>query len=77
MLHLPPPMNMPDLDLPDPSLPYDIFANGKRDGPVKSEKHVWTAGMSSEKRDGRERWLAGGRGRMGLRIVIVTGQLSP
>lgn len=38
------------------------------------DEHVWRAGMLPAERDAREAWISGGRGRKGLRIVIVTGE---
>lgn len=79
---LPPPVEPVPLVLPEPSLPYESdiktnapIASGYDSGPqgYKGE-WAWREGMSMEERDMREEWLAGGRGRSGLRIVIVTGK---
>lgn len=37
-------------------------------------EHPWECDMTEEKKLARTQWLAGGRGRKGLRIVIVTGK---
>ncbi|KLT45009.1 UDP-Glycosyltransferase/glycogen phosphorylase [Cutaneotrichosporon oleaginosum] len=39
--------------------------------------HAWHPGMSRDARDAREAWISGGRGRSGLRIVIVTENFLP
>lgn len=64
------------LELPEPSLPYDRSPNEVNHLGVKGTEGEWTwsADMSVEEKDQREGWLAGGRGRRGLRIVIVTGK---
>jgi hypothetical protein len=63
---LPPPLeSVPELEMPAPSLPLSL--NTQNEIP-------WRANMTREERDEREAWLAGARGRKGLRIVIVTGK---
>lgn len=74
---LPPPMEPVPLELPEPSLAYDCTpteVNRPYEKGTEGEWN-WTADMSVEERDQREKWLAGGRGRRGVRIVIVTGEL--
>lgn len=73
-LELPPPMpldSVPELDMPEPSLATESAADAE-----ENEKHRWRPGMSREEKDARESWIAGARGRSGLRIVIVTGELE-
>lgn len=73
-LELPPPMpldSVPELDMPEPSLATENAADAE-----ENEKHRWRPGMSREEKDARESWIAGARGRSGLRIVIVTGELE-
>lgn len=36
---------------------------------------LWKKGMSSKEREERLKWLAEGRGRQGMRIVIITGKI--
>ena len=73
---LPPPMEPVPLELPEPSLSYDGFSkeNERIDAKNTEGEWNWSADMTLEERDHREAWLAGGRGRRGLRIVIVTGE---
>jgi hypothetical protein len=40
----------------------------------EAAKYAWKEVMSREEKEARTRWLACGRGRKGLRIVIVTGE---
>jgi hypothetical protein len=72
---LPPPLEPVPLVLPDPSLPYSRPSSEYDVPPPKQVEQEWTYSrdMTSSERDSREEWLAGGRGRRGLRIVIVTG----
>ncbi|WWC86532.1 uncharacterized protein L201_001409 [Kwoniella dendrophila CBS 6074] len=42
-----------------------------------SSKYLWRKGMSESEKDSREAWLSSGRGRKGLRIVIVTENFLP
>lgn len=70
-LELPPPLDtVPELDMPEPSLPQPE----QEVDPEEQEKYAWRPGMSREEKDARESWIAGARGRRGLRIVIVTGE---
>ncbi|WVR06117.1 hypothetical protein IAU60_003147 [Kwoniella sp. DSM 27419] len=64
--------SIPELDLDAGAEPskYDTV-------PAVEEKCEWRKGMSEEEKDQREGWLAGGRGRKGLRIVIVTENFLP
>lgn len=62
---------VPELDLPESSLADDQPAP-----PEEQDKYRWRPGMSREEKDARESWIAGGRGRSGLRIVIVTGEFG-
>jgi hypothetical protein len=71
---LPPPLEPTPLALPEPSLSY---RPGNKE-PTVQQKEVeqewsYSRDMTPQERDKREEWLAGGRGRRGLRIVIVTG----
>jgi hypothetical protein len=65
---------MPDLDLGAASLPLQRDGSGPMD-PLKviNESFAWRRDMTEEERDAREAWISEGRGRTGLRIVIVTG----
>lgn len=38
---------------------------------------IWKANMSLEEKRARRQWLSGGRGRKGLRIMIVTENFLP
>lgn len=71
---LPPPLEPTPLALPEPSLSY---RPGNKESPMqqKEVEQEWSYSrdMTPQDRDKREEWLAGGRGRRGLRIVIVTG----
>ena len=71
---LPPPLEPTPLALPEPSLTY---RPGNKESPMqqKEVEQEWSYSrdMTPQDRDKREEWLAGGRGRRGLRIVIVTG----
>jgi hypothetical protein len=68
---LPPPLDtIPDLEIPDAALPPSASA-GVAEAP--EEALGWRPDMSPDERDAREAWISGGRGRSGLRIVIVTG----
>jgi len=42
---------------------------------LEAEQHVWSPELSPERKEARSEWLSKGRGRKGLRIVIVTGEL--
>ena len=74
---LPPPLEPTPLALPEPSLSY---RPGNKESPMqqKEVEQEWSYSrdMTPQDRDKREEWLAGGRGRRGLRIVIVTGTYS-
>ncbi|KAL7419253.1 hypothetical protein Q5752_006090 [Cryptotrichosporon argae] len=64
---------MPELAMPEPSLPLPgMSGHGGREA-----GWAWREGMSAEERQQRRAWLAGGRGRKGLRIVIVTENFLP
>jgi hypothetical protein len=69
---LPPPLEPTPLALPEPSLSY---RPGNKEPPIQQVEQEWSYSrdMTPQERDKREEWLAGGRGRRGLRIVIVTG----
>lgn len=71
---LPPPLEPTPLALPEPSLSY---RPGNKEPSVErkelEQEWSYSRDMSPQDRDKREEWLAGGRGRKGLRIVIVTG----
>ena len=71
---LPPALEPTPLALPEPSLSY---RPGNKEYPIqqKEVEQEWSYSrdMTPQDRDKREEWLAGGRGRRGLRIVIVTG----
>ena len=72
---LPPPLEPIPLALPEPSLAY--LPNSKEQSSSQKEvKEEWSYSrdMNPQERNEREEWLAGGRGRRGLRIVIVTGK---
>ncbi|WVQ82465.1 hypothetical protein IAT38_004594 [Cryptococcus sp. DSM 104549] len=80
---------IPTLDLDAPSLPSEDVhvdlrhaSDARRDladlaNEKDAERYAWREGMSEEERDKREAWLAAGRGRKGLRIVIVTENFLP
>jgi hypothetical protein len=73
---LPPPA-MAQADFEFPSLADDKDSLSKettRELASAAEKHAWREGMEENERRERTRWLAQGRGRKGLRIVIVTGK---
>lgn len=73
---------MPDLDLGAASLPLQRDGSDPMD-PMQvinetnpaadAERFAWRREMTEEERDAREAWISEGRGRTGLRIVIVTG----
>jgi hypothetical protein len=46
-------------------------------GPSAVDKGTWTANMTLEDRRERRQWLSQGRGRKGLRIMIVTENFLP
>jgi hypothetical protein len=46
-------------------------------GTPAADKGTWTANMTLEDRRERRRWLSQGRGRKGLRIMIVTENFLP
>jgi hypothetical protein len=74
---LPPPLEVPELEMPAPSLESPECATAPEDTPQETPAEmVWRPGMSRQERDARDAWLAGARGRKGLRIVIVTGELQ-
>lgn len=64
--------------MPEASLPTDAKerAAAQAQEEQEQEKYQWRPGMSREEKDTRESWIAGARGRKGLRIVIVTGELD-
>jgi hypothetical protein len=74
---LPPPLEPTPFALPEPSISYRP-GNQECAIPAKHVEQEWSYSrdMTPEDRDEREEWLAGGRGRRGLRIVIVTGMSS-
>jgi hypothetical protein len=86
LLTLPEPINIPSLYLPNPSLPIPITTetteagegrqggNAKEEGGNGGEAGVWRPNMTAQEKDQRREYLASGRGRGGLRIVIVTGE---
>ena len=41
---------------------------------AEAPKYAWRKDLTPEEKVARSRWLSGGRGRKGLRIVIVTGE---
>ena len=51
-----------------------IFAPTPPPAVGDDERYTWRRDMSETERDEREAWISEGRGRSGLRIVIVTGQ---
>ena len=65
-LPLPPPVELPEFELPEASIPLDKPGDSRR----------WRHGMTSDERRLRADWLSGGRGRRGLRVIIVTGMLA-
>ncbi|WVQ97294.1 hypothetical protein IAU59_004405 [Kwoniella sp. CBS 9459] len=72
-----PPETIPELDL-------DALVEEARSSPYASEdnddsaaRFAWRKGMTESEKDAREAWLAGSRGRRGLRIVIVTENFLP
>ena len=50
---------------------HELFEDNDK---AESEGLHWRPDMTSEEKAGRRRWLSVGRGRSGLRIVIVTGE---
>lgn len=69
-LELPPPLEtVPELEMPEATLQSEPAADEE-----ELEKYKWRPDMSQEERDARDVWIAGARGRKGLRIVIVTGE---
>jgi len=79
--------DLPDIDLLPPTAGWKSFAAGSYpDHPAEedetaededdsdNEHHVWKADMMPEEREARRRWISSGRGKKGLRIVIVTGE---
>jgi hypothetical protein len=40
-----------------------------------TDKFAWKRGMSSKEQEERLKWLTKERGRQGLRIVIITGEM--
>lgn len=70
-----------DLKANAPSLdPLDDFDLGPPLSALQAlerEKGVYSAELNSEEQLERKRWLAGGRGRKGLRIMIVTENFLP
>jgi hypothetical protein len=74
MFVLPPPLEPTPLALPESSLSY---RPGNKEPPIQQtevqQEWSYSRDMTPQARDKREEWLAGGRGRRGLRIVIVTG----
>jgi hypothetical protein len=72
-LVLPPPLEPVPLVLPEPSLSYASVNNEYPFAKRVEEEWTYSRDMTPEERDKREEWLSEGRGRRGLRIVIVTG----
>lgn len=73
---LPPPMSPANFGLE----PNTLSAEESAQLAVEAERHVWKPELTVEERTERSEWLSQGRGRKGLRIVIVTGgsaRLSP
>ncbi|WRT64430.1 uncharacterized protein IL334_001362 [Kwoniella shivajii] len=73
-----PNVSIPDLDLN--SLPQEIQLDlraGKQEPLENHTQHIWRKGMTDSAKDAREAWLCSGRGRKGLRIVIVTENFLP
>ena len=69
---LPPPMSPANFGLE----PNTLSVEEKARLAAEAEKHVWTAESSAKEKEARSEWLSQGRGRKGLRIVIVTGELT-
>lgn len=79
--------SMPPLALPEAcGIPqgieqrFEMYASNSNGGKAailanrnSEDRYDWRPDMTAQERDDREAWLAGGRGRRGLRIVIVTG----
>jgi hypothetical protein len=66
---LPPPMSPSNFGLE----PNTLSVEDQAKLAIEAEKHVWTPDLSVEEKEARSEWLSQGRGRTGLRIVIVTG----
>lgn len=66
-LVLPPPVDIPDLDIPEAALPPNVTQLEADDS------MPWRPDMTAAEKDAREAWISESRGRKGLRIVIVTG----
>ncbi|KAK8866179.1 hypothetical protein IAR55_001330 [Kwoniella newhampshirensis] len=75
---LPPPITIPELDL-DARTNADKPASKVKveEARYETEKYAWHEGMTDVEKDMREEWIAGARGRKGLRIVIVTENFLP
>jgi hypothetical protein len=78
---LPPPLEPVPLELPEPSLSYETAETESREElPARKlvdQEWTWSRNLSPLDKESREEWLSGGRGRRGLRIVIVTGTSAP
>lgn len=68
---LPPPMSPSNFGLEPDTLTSEEQARLA----LEAEQHVWSPELSPERKEARSEWLSKGRGRKGLRIVIVTGEL--
>ena len=66
---------VPHLDLNTSSvpLPSPLSRSYGADGSEGLKSIAWRGDLTLEEKLQRRRWLSGGRGRSGLRIVIVTG----
>ncbi|WVF70640.1 hypothetical protein IAT40_005433 [Kwoniella sp. CBS 6097] len=74
-----PPATIPELDL-DATSPGERLSLGVQTDEAsidEGSKYAWRKGMTDSEKDAREAWLAGARGRRGLRIVIVTENFLP
>ncbi|WVQ76957.1 hypothetical protein IAR50_006636 [Cryptococcus sp. DSM 104548] len=77
---LPPPVSVPELDLDEVTgegVKVTIGGKAIEQDDGMEEKHRWRKDMTKEEGDAREAWLASGRGKKGLRIVIVTENFLP
>ncbi|OCF32827.1 hypothetical protein I316_05463 [Kwoniella heveanensis BCC8398] len=74
-----PPSSIPELDLDAVHLENDQTSDAQNCEADDEEtaKYAWRKGMTEGEKDVREAWLAGARGRSGLRIVIVTENFLP
>lgn len=73
---------MPEYELPEASLGYNSIdevvsaATARKQGEPHPE-FIWRPDLDPTEKDARERYLSSGRGRPGLRIVIVTENFLP